>query len=90
MFEYRQVLIRLRQGDGDREIARSGLMGRVKVARLRGLATERGWLAEGARLPEDAEIAAAIGEARRARSTISSTEPHRVRVLRWLEQGVAR
>lgn len=89
MFQYRQVLVRLRQGDGDRQIARSGLMGRVKVARLRGLATERGWLAEGAPLPEDAELAAVIGQARRARSTISSAEPHRASVLRWLEQGVA-
>jgi transposase len=89
MFQYRQVLVRLRQGDGDREIARSGLMGRVKVARLRGLAAERGWLAEGTRLPEDAELAAAIGQARRARSTISSAEPHRALIERWLEQGVS-
>ncbi len=89
MFQYRQVLVRLRQGDGDREIARSGLMGRVKVARLRGLATERGWLAEGARLPDDAELAAAIGQARRARSTISSAEAHRDVIERWREQGVS-
>jgi transposase len=89
MFQYRQVLVRLRQGDGDRQIARSGLMGRVKVARLRALAAERGWLAAGARLPEDAELAAVIGQARRARSTISSAEPHRASVLRWLEQGVS-
>ncbi len=32
MFQYRQVLLRLRQGDSDRDIARSGLMGRTKVA----------------------------------------------------------
>ena len=31
MFEYRQVLARLRQGDTEREIARAGLMGRPKV-----------------------------------------------------------
>ena len=28
MFQYRQVLVRLRQGDSDRDIARSRLMGR--------------------------------------------------------------
>ena len=38
MFQYRQVLVRLRQGDSDREIARSGLMGRPKVALFRALA----------------------------------------------------
>ena len=35
MFEYRQVLTRMRLGDTDRAIARVGLMGRRKVARLR-------------------------------------------------------
>ena len=44
MFQYRQVLVRLRQGDSDREIARSRLMGRPKVAALRGLASTEGWL----------------------------------------------
>ena len=35
MHEYRQALMRLRQGDSEREIARSGLMGRAKAARFR-------------------------------------------------------
>ena len=45
MFQYRQVLVRLRQGDSDRDIARSGLMGRPKVALFRLLAEPQGWLA---------------------------------------------
>jgi len=45
MYQYRQVLVRMRQGDSDRDIARSRLMGRKKVARLRVVAQERGWLA---------------------------------------------
>ena len=35
MFQYRQVLVRLRAGDTTREIARSGLMGRDKAGELR-------------------------------------------------------
>ena len=35
MFEYRQVLTRMRLGDTDRAIARAGLMGRRKAAQLR-------------------------------------------------------
>ncbi|HEX7075595.1 MAG TPA: IS21 family transposase [Hyphomicrobiaceae bacterium] len=89
MYQYRQVLVRLRQGDGDRDIARAKLMGRAKVARFRALAAARGWLTEGERLPDDAEIAAAVGQARRARSTISSVEPYRALVERWRAQGVA-
>jgi len=89
MFHYRQVLVRLRQGDSDRDIKRSGLMGRPKAAELRELAAERGWLDAAAPLPEDAEIAAALGVRKRACSTISSLEPHRGIVERWFEQGVA-
>ncbi|MCC6903704.1 MAG: hypothetical protein IT377_32350 [Polyangiaceae bacterium] len=61
--------MRMRQGDTDREIARAGLMGRPKAARLRALATEQGWLEPEAPLPDDATIAGAVGAARRARST---------------------
>ena len=42
MYECRQTLMRLRQGDSEREIARSGLMGRAKAARFRTLA--QGWI----------------------------------------------
>ena len=34
MFQYRQVLVRLRAGDSVREIARAGLMGRNKLAQV--------------------------------------------------------
>ena len=58
MHEYRQALMRLRQGDSEREIARSGLMGRAKAARFRTLAQTQGWLEPSRPLPPDAEIAA--------------------------------
>lgn len=88
MFQYRAVLVRLRQGDSDRDIARSRLMGRPKVAALRALAAREGWLAADMPLPEDAAIAAAIGRARRARSTVSTVEPFRDIVARWAARGV--
>ena len=88
MFQYRQVLVRLRQGDSDRDIARSGLMGRPKVALFRALAETEGWLAPEAALPDDAAIAALMGPARRASSTISTVEPYRAQVERWAAQGI--
>ena len=88
MFQYRAVLVRLRQGDSDRDIARARLMGRPKVAVLRALAAREGWLATDRPLPEDAVIAAAIGQARRARSTISTAEPYRELITRWSDQGI--
>ena len=89
MFQYRGVLVCMRQGDTDREIARAGLMGRPKAARLRSLAADQGWLDPEAPLPDDATIAALVGAARRARSTISTVEPHRAQVERWVAGGVA-
>ena len=88
MFQYRQVLVRLRQGDTDREIARSRLMGRRKVTALRRLATERDWLSPDSPLPDDAAIAAALSPAKRAASTISTAEPFRAQVERWVAQDV--
>jgi hypothetical protein len=61
-------------------------MGRPKVAALRALATQHGWLDADTPLPEDGEIAAVLGQARRARSTISTVEPFRDIVARWAEQ----
>ncbi|MDH4191892.1 MAG: IS21 family transposase [Betaproteobacteria bacterium] len=89
MFQYRAVLVRLRQGDADRDIARSRLMSRRKLARFRAIAAREGWLAAQSPLPEDAAIAAAIGTARRARSSISTAEPHRAIVERWVAEGVS-
>jgi transposase len=89
MYQYRQVLVRMRQGDTDREIARAGLMGRPKAARLRGLATAQGWLKPEAPLPDNATIAAVVGAARRARSTISTVEPYRAIVERWAAQKIS-
>jgi len=88
MFQYRQVLVRLRQGDSDRDIARSRLMGRPKVKALRALAVTQGWLTPESPLPDDATIVALVGRARRARSTISTLEPYRAQIERWAAQGV--
>ena len=88
MFQYRQVLVRLRAGDTVREIARSGLMGRDKLSALRTMAEQQGWLDPDAPVPDDATIAAALGVGRRASSTVSSVEPHRELVQRWLDAGV--
>jgi hypothetical protein len=40
MHQYRQVLCRIRLGDTDRSIARSGLIGRRKSAELRQIALD--------------------------------------------------
>src|SRR5262245_17351622 len=87
MFQYRQVLVRLRQGDSDRDIARSKLIGWPEVAAFRGLAMREGWLAADAPIPDDAAISAVLGQARRTRSTISTVDIA-PKVERWVSEGV--
>ncbi len=75
MHEYRQALMRLRQGDSEREIARFGLMGGAKAARFRELAYEKGWLELTRPLSAYAEIAAALAPPRvplTAQSTLAA------------------
>ena len=55
IFEYRQILTRMRLGNTHRPIARVGLMGRRKAAQLRRTADAAGWLDVATPLPLHAE-----------------------------------
>jgi transposase len=88
MYEYRQVLVRMRRGDSDREIARSGLMGRAKSAALRATASAQGWLASERPLPDDATLAGVLATPAREAGPSSSVEPYRAQVLAWHEAGI--
>lgn len=89
MHHYRQALIRMRQGDSDRDLAKSGLMGRRTAAALRTLASDQGWLSSANALPDDATIAGALAAPKRASTTISSLEPLRGQIAAWHAQGVS-
>lgn len=89
MHHYRQALMRMRQGDSDRDIAKSGLMCRANAAGLRTLAETQGWLDPAGVLPDDATIAAALATPKRASTTVSSLEPLREAIAAWHAQGVS-
>ena len=57
MYQYRQILVRRRRGDSDRDIARSKTMGRKKIAQVCEIANERGWLAPDSALPDEQVLA---------------------------------
>ena len=88
MFQYRQVLVRLRQGDSDRDIARSRLMGRKKLGKLRERAEQMGWLDPALPLPDDAALAAALTPTRVAASTVSTLAPFASLIREWCAQGL--
>lgn len=88
MFEYRQVLLRMRSGDSDREIARAGLMGRKKMRKLRRVASAEGWLDTDRPLPSNSALAARVRGDSARESTVSLVEPYRTEVQGWHEQGI--
>jgi transposase len=88
MFQYRQALVLMRQGDSDRDIARAKLMGRPKAAALRAVAQARGWLDPAQPLPDDGALAAVLGQPSRASTCVSSLEPLRGVITAWFAQRV--
>ena len=84
MFTIRQILVRMRQGDTDRSIARAGLMGRKKLGLLRRQAAQWNWLDSQQPLPEDAELAAALQRRPEGQPTqcISSLREQEKRIAR--------
>lgn len=88
MFEYRQVLARMRLGDTDRAIARPGLMGRAKAAALRRQADEAGLLLRDMALPDDVKLGRAQHREPARVSSVSLAEPHRERITKCWRRGI--
>jgi transposase len=78
----------MRLGDSDRSIARTGLMGRAKVAAVRQVAEAAGWLDPTRVLPEDAELVSRLRPRQARSSSVSLVAAHRERVTGWWRDGV--
>jgi transposase len=89
MYEYRQILVRMRLGESDRELAKAGLIGRRKAGRLREIAQAHGWLDASRPLPEDAQLAVALAAPRAQPPVPSSIAPYAEQVAAWHEQRIA-
>ena len=88
MYEYRQVIHRMRMGQSDRAIARSKLMGRAKCGDVREIAEAKGWLGS-VPLPDApvlAEIFGTANETNPTRQSLSLT--HEERIRNWVGQGI--
>jgi transposase len=87
MYEYRQVIFRMRMGQSDRTIAKSGLMGRLKCAQVRAIAQQNGWL-EPVSLPEDDVLAGAFRRKAANPTHRSLIEPFAEQVIKWRQEGI--
>ena len=88
MYQYRQVIVRMRMGESDRAIAQTGLMGRKKIRAVRELASTRGWLDPGNDVPPDNELAACFDQSRARPQTTSRVEPYADEVKKWAGENV--
>ena len=87
MHEYRQIIARMRLGDTDRAIARTGLMGRKKAARIREIALAHGWLNTAKPIPDEAELAGVIPRNGEEPSG-SLVLPFAQEVTTWHQEGI--
>jgi transposase len=88
MYEYRQVIHRMRMGQTDRAIAKTGLMGRKKCTQVREIAIQNGWLGD-TPLPEDQQLIEFFEVPRKNNPTRQSLSlVHQDRIDKWIEQGI--
>lgn len=89
MYEYRQIIIRLRLGETARGIARAGLAGRKKVKFIVKIALQEGWLDNARALPEDSELAKFFKLTKApCLSTTSLVSAHEEQIKEWNAQGI--
>ena len=88
MHEIRQVIVQMRLGRTDRQIARAGLMGRRKAAQLRAVGCERGWLDKECPLPDNATLASVLGQRPLRKISPPLILPYSDQVTRWWSEGI--
>ena len=89
MFQYRQVIHRMRMGQSDRAIAKSGLMGRLKCGFVRAIAEKHAWLSAEVPLPDDTELATVFATEVVPNPTHQSLSlPYEEQIQKWSEEGI--
>ena len=89
MYDYRQIIHRIRMGQTDREIARTKMIGRTKCAKVRTIAGHQGWLDLEAPLPDDTILAQAFEKKQENNPTHQSlSQPFEEQINIWLRSGI--
>ncbi len=88
MYEYRQIIVRLRTGVSIRSIAKAGLASRSKVKSIHQVALQQGWLDTTNELPSDDVLATHFKLASASPITQSSILVYEKQVKEWYQQGI--
>ena len=88
MNHLRELIYRLRAGESQRRVAKDLCMSRTTVSKYQAWAEAQGYLDTSRPLPDDATLAAALGDPPKPPRAESSVEPYRDVVQAWVDQGV--
>ena len=92
MYQLRNILVRMRQGESNRALARSGLIGRDKSRSIRKLAKQQGWLDDSTALPDNETLARIVSSDDVSGGPPSASQscvlPYKEQVESWLSDGV--
>ncbi len=87
MYEYRQIIFRLRQKESIRAISRSKVADRKKVRKVQETATEQGWLNKEQELPSD-EILAQFFKPVSSKNAQPLITPYKKQIEEWFHQNI--
>lgn len=88
MYEFRQIISRMRLGASDRQIAKAGLIGRVKAGEVRTIAQSHDWLNPQHPLPEDSLLAEAFQRKSSLPPQDSLAKPYIDQIRAWQADGI--
>ena len=87
VYQYSQIIFRLRQGDSIRGIAQAKLADRKKVRQIHGVAIQQGWLNIQRDLPTDEELLTFF-KLRKSVPQSALTTPYKDQIEEWVEHGI--
>ncbi len=87
MYQYRQIIFRLRSGESMRSIARTKLADRKTIRRIRSIAKKQGWLDINNEIPNDEILAKHLGHPKPLPKS-NLLFPHQAKIEEWYRQGI--
>lgn len=88
MYDYRQIIIRLRLGDTIRSIANAGLASRKKIRAIQKIAMGKGWLDTQHELPSDEVLSQYFTRISTSPVTQSTVIAFKQQIEEWCQQGI--
>jgi hypothetical protein len=88
MYQYRQIIVRLRLGESIRSIAKAGLAGRRKVKNIYRIAKTQGWLDIQTSLPDESLLATYFSDSEIKAKQESSAKVYEEQIINWTKQGI--